>query len=200
MFAPTWRRISDESYLTPIGGHRRSLLRSCRPTPALSYSDEAADKAEHLIRVEERGALSTLHVLNPAAPACPSGRPLSPKAHHEGADRWNWGRFSYVRVPLSMSLIASGSTASGLSDGSKEGIVAMPGGVQPRVFIQERSIVVDPGHPLGTVDGGPAFPGHDAAGRREPHKRGYEADLTRGRPGVGGAGLARRCIHRCRIV
>ncbi len=74
----------------------RSLLLPRKLTLIVPHDTNATDKVQQLVQVQERGALTTLHVLNPTAPARPSGRPLLPKADDEGADWWNWGWFSHT--------------------------------------------------------------------------------------------------------
>lgn len=65
-----------------------SLLLTGRLAPIARHRAEPADKAQHPIQFEERGALATLHVLNAATPPRPGGQPLSPRADDEGAGRW----------------------------------------------------------------------------------------------------------------
>ncbi len=54
----------------------RSLLLPRRLALFALHDTNTTNEAQHLIHAQKRGTLPTLHVLNPTAPAWPSGRPL----------------------------------------------------------------------------------------------------------------------------
>jgi hypothetical protein len=68
--------------LNSLGLSRRSAF-------FIQHHPKTPDKSQDRAQTQEGNAFAALHVLNPAAPARASSRPLSPKADDKGADGWD---------------------------------------------------------------------------------------------------------------